>query len=139
MTQNISVCVSRRPQIDEKLLRAYLLLGARDADLSAMLGVSISTMRRLFGPTLIKVRAERRTNIRKMVWEKAKDGNTALLIWLAKNELEPTEEIDGGQSPRQRKRINFQRFAEEFQREFQTTHDVGRNARAESVETDGSG
>ncbi len=126
---------SASASVDEKLLRMYLLLGARDADLSAMLGISISTLRRYFGETLRKVRAERRTNIRRMVWQKAKDGNVPLLIWLARQELERDEEPAAVVRRPNRKRFDYQRFVQEFQR----VHDIDRNAGDRSAQADGSG
>ena len=123
-----------KPKLDEKLLRQYVLLGARDADLAALLDISVSTLRRGFGEALKKIRAEKRNNVRKMVWKKAQDGNTALITWLAKHELEK-EDVPVVEKPTRRKRFDFKSFAEEFKKFHGETQQAGERP----AQADGSG
>jgi len=123
-----------KPSLDENQLKNYLMLGAKDADLAAMLDVSVSTLRRYFGQTLKKLRAQRRKNIGTMVWNKALKGNTALITWLANNELKNQEEAVE-HAPKRRKRFDFRRFAEEFDK----FHDAPQQAGERNAQADGSG
>ncbi len=120
--------------LDEKLLRTYLLLGARDAELAALLDISVATLRRRFGESLKKVRAERRNKVRTMVWKKAQDGNTALITWLAKHELEK-EDVPVAEKPRRRKRFDFKLFVSEFTK----FHGAPQQAGERPAQADGSG
>ena len=116
------------------MLRTYLLLGARDADLAALLDISVATLRRRFGESLKKVRAEKRNKVRSMVWKKAQDGNTALITWLAKHELEK-EDVPVAERPRRRKRFDFKLFVLEFKKFHGATQQAGERP----AQADGSG
>jgi hypothetical protein len=100
--------------------------------------ISVTTLRRRFGESLKRVRAERRNNVRGMVWKKARDGNTALITWLAKHELEK-EDAPVVEKPQRRKRFDFELFVVEFKKFHGATgHDIGQ-AGERPAEADGSG
>ena len=58
--------------------------GSPNHEIAALLNISPSTLKRRFGPVLTKRRAERRLELRRMQWNAAKNGNTAMLIFLGK-------------------------------------------------------
>ena len=86
---------------------------------------SVASLRRRFGKVLTKLRAERRTQINKMVWESAKGGNATLLTWLGKVELGWSDEKNEPlvAPPTRKKPFDFHAFALEFERLFGTPSD----------------
>jgi DNA-binding CsgD family transcriptional regulator len=82
-----------RPKIplDEEAIAQMALDGARTTDISDRLGVDEGTIRKGYSEILRKKRAERRMNLRRKQYEKAMKGDTAMLVWLGKNELDQAD------------------------------------------------
>lgn len=62
--------------------------GAKDKDIAAELGVAVTTLKRHFGPILVKQRALRRMTLAGAQLKYALKGNPAMLIWLGKQAIE---------------------------------------------------
>lgn len=99
-------------------------LGADDADVAAVLGISVAALNKRFGRAIVRARAERRTHIRKLVWTAVTDGNVPLLVWLGKAELgwtqPPSRESHLESKPRRKEFDN-----DAFELEFARTHGAG--------------
>ena len=112
--------------IDPKRLEACIMLGASDADLALMFDFTPRALQRLHGEMIQRLRAERRTQIRRLVWESAKESNPTLLTWLGKTELGWTElrvdEPSDGSMHRKPKPFDFAAFAVEFERLLAAKH-----------------
>lgn len=82
-----------RPKIkfDEDRIGDLAYRGASNREIAALVGCDDKTLGNRFSALLTKKRAERRTEIREWQTREAKAGNTALLIWLGKVELDQTE------------------------------------------------
>lgn len=79
---------------DEKTIAKLALDGASNRDIAALLGCDESTIRDRFPALLHKKRAERRMEIRKAQFKSMKDGNSTMLVWLGKQELNQTDKIE---------------------------------------------
>lgn len=77
--------------IDEERVAQMALDGAKNSTIAAALGVDDQTIKSRFSPLLDKKRAERKLNILRWQNEKARRGDTTMLIWLGKQELEQTD------------------------------------------------
>lgn len=80
-----------KAQIDENEVALLAYEGASNRDIAALLGVDHQTIANRFSPLLGKKRAERRLALRQMQWAKAEAGDSTMLIWLGKNELDQTD------------------------------------------------
>ena len=78
-------------QIDEERVAEMALKGARNTDIADFIGVDEATIRNRFSEILTKKRAERRYNLRRKQYDKAMLGDTTMLVWLGKNELDQTD------------------------------------------------
>jgi hypothetical protein len=72
----------------ENAVAAAAFDGSPNHEIAALLEISPSTLKRRFGPILTKRRAERRLELRRLQWNLAKNGNTAMLIFLGKQSEE---------------------------------------------------
>lgn len=77
--------------IDEERVGEMALKGAKNSEIAHILGVDDQTIEKRFSLILIKKRAERRYNLKRKQYEKAMLGDTTMLVWLGKNELEQTD------------------------------------------------
>jgi len=66
-------------------------LGSPDAEIAAIIGCRPRKLERRYGTVIRQARAAGAADLRKLQWEKAKDGNVPMLIWLGRQML--------GQSP----------------------------------------
>jgi len=82
-----------RPKVplDEDAIAQMALDGAKNTDIADRLGVDEGTIRKGYSEILRKKRAERRMNLRRKQYEKAIRGDTVMLIWLGKNELDQSD------------------------------------------------
>lgn len=83
-----------KKEIDEKIVRAMAFAGSPTTEIGEYLGIPESTIRRRCGEILTKVRARRHTRLRQLQWKAAKNGSTAMMIWLGKQELGQSDKIE---------------------------------------------
>jgi hypothetical protein len=83
-----------RPEkpIDEGLVRRLCAIHCTDEEIAAVLGVSVRTLRRRkksaeLGEAMSVGKAEGRVTLRRLQFQAAQNGNTAMLIWLGKQLL----------------------------------------------------
>lgn len=67
--------------------------GASNRDIAAIIGCDESTIRERYPAILLKTRAERHMMIRDAQNHALKQGNTAMLIWLGKQELKQVDKV----------------------------------------------
>lgn len=77
--------------INEKMVAKLALRGNNNCDIAAYFGVDESTIRERFPEILRKNRALRRARLRAKQYEQALKGNTTMLIWLGKQELDQAD------------------------------------------------
>jgi len=65
--------------------------GCQTGTIATLTGIPDESLRRNFGELLVKKRAERKLYLRKSQDKEASKGNSALLIFLGKNELEQAD------------------------------------------------
>ena len=82
-----------RPKVplDEDAIAQMALDGAKNTDIADRLGVDEGTIRKGYSEILRKKRAERRMNLRRKQYEKAIRGDTVMLVWLGKNDLDQSD------------------------------------------------
>jgi hypothetical protein len=83
-----------KANIDVEVVKAMASVGATNTDIADYIGVSDVTIRNRFFDVLLKCRADRRNKLREMQWQAAQKGNTAMLIWLGKQELGQSEKVE---------------------------------------------
>lgn len=80
--------------IPEDEVASLALKGAKNAEIAAYFGVDEATIGRRFAKLLTKKRSVRRMNLRAAQTDKALGGDTTMLIWLGKNDLEQTDKVE---------------------------------------------
>jgi hypothetical protein len=74
--------------IDEDQVFRLAVFGCTNREIASFFDCSTDTIERRFAAQMDKGRMEGRTRLRRKIWQEAiEKGNTALLIFLAKNEL----------------------------------------------------
>ena len=80
--------------IDEFKVAELAAQGARNSEIAFILGVDDETIKSRFSRLLEKKRAERRVWLRNLQNAKAEQGDTTMMIWLGKNDLEQTDKAE---------------------------------------------
>lgn len=80
--------------IPEEEVAELALKGAKNAEIAAFFGVDEATIGRRFAKLLTKKRSIRRMHLRGIQTDKALSGDTTMLIWLGKNELDQTDKVE---------------------------------------------
>lgn len=87
--------MARHPAvIDEEEVATLAFKGASNNEIAFLLGVDDQTIINRFSKLLSKKRAERRVWLRELQNSKAGSGDTTMLIWLGKNNLEQTDKME---------------------------------------------
>lgn len=76
-----------KAKFDRKLVRTLASFGCTQDEIAIACGISESTLKRNGREELDAGYAEMKRSLRRWQYEAAKDGNTALLIWLGKQYL----------------------------------------------------
>lgn len=80
-------------QIDERVVRAMAIVGGTLGEIAAYFGCSGTHIDRMYGDIIKEAKASRRLRLRQAQWQKAtEDRDTAMLIWLGKQELNQYDE-----------------------------------------------
>lgn len=92
-----------RPQKTAALTEAQIVelatLGCTDSEIAALAGLDEATVKRSFAPLLKNGRAVLRHGLRKAQIEKAKGGDTTMLIWLGKQYLDQRDKTEHSADP----------------------------------------
>lgn len=80
--------------IDIEKVADLALRGASNNEIAHLLDVDDQTIINRFSKLLDKKRAERRVWLRDLQSNKAKQGDTTMLIWLGKNILDQTDKVE---------------------------------------------
>lgn len=75
------------PPLSAKLVEQYAYAGGSDGEIAARFLIDESSLRRRFADVLRAARAVRHLQLRKHQFDLAREGNTAMLTWLGRNEL----------------------------------------------------
>jgi hypothetical protein len=81
-------------EIDLKLVQSLARIGCTHAEIGTIAGVSEQTIRRRCRKEVDAGYDEMRMSLRRWQYEKAKEGNVAMLIWLGKQHLGQRDKID---------------------------------------------
>jgi hypothetical protein len=76
-----------KTEIDRKRVEALAGIGCTVAEMAMVLGCSKEILERRFATSIEKGRAEAKASLRRMQWQAAQKGSTAMLIWLGKQIL----------------------------------------------------
>ena len=79
--------------LDAETVKSNAQLGCTTGQIAAILGCKRGTIERRFGKLIARTRAEQVAALSKMQWDKAKEGNVPMLIWLGKQWLNQSERI----------------------------------------------
>jgi hypothetical protein len=80
-------------EIEERVVRAMALVGGTMPEIAAYFGCHENTISKRFGHIILEARASRKLRLRQAQWIKAtEDRDTAMLIWLGKQELKQFDE-----------------------------------------------
>lgn len=82
---------ARKRQIDMAEVAKYAFNGCYDKTIARLTGIPETTLKRRCGDLISQKRAERKNNLREMQNKAAAGGNTAMLIFLGKNDLGQTD------------------------------------------------
>lgn len=77
--------------LDEDRIARLAFTGCKNSEIAHILGCDDETLKNNFSPILDKKRAERKAALRSKQTEKALTGDTPMLIFLGKNDLEQTD------------------------------------------------
>lgn len=83
-----------RTEIDLRLVQSLARIGCTHAEIGTIAGVSEQTIRRRCRKEVDAGYDEMRMSLRRWQYEKAKEGNVAMLIWLGKQHLGQRDKID---------------------------------------------
>jgi predicted transcriptional regulator len=87
-----------RPPIELNLkqIQAAAAIGCTQEDIARLVGVSERTISRRADAreAIAQGMAVMRTSLRRMQWEKAKDGNVTMMIWLGKQMLGQKDRVE---------------------------------------------
>ena len=76
-----------KKQIDETTVRRLAEIHCTVEEIASVVGCSKDTLERRFADIIDEGKAEGKSSLRRMQWEAAQKGNTAILIWLGKQLL----------------------------------------------------
>jgi hypothetical protein len=85
--------------IDVIKVERYAGKGAPDSDIAAALEITEEELSRHCGNLLRKVRATRRIALRQRQQQVALEGNTTMLTWLGKHDLQQNDKHEGAAEP----------------------------------------
>lgn len=81
-------------QFDHALVEQLAAIGCTQEEIGTIVGVTDRTLRKRASDAIAKGHDRMRVSLRRWQYEKAKDGNVAMLIWLGKQYLGQRERID---------------------------------------------
>ena len=87
---------SGRPkkQVDLALIENLSAIFCTQAEISAISGVSIRTLQRNYDAYIKKGLERGKSSLRRMQWDKCREGNTTMMIWLGKQYLGQTDKTE---------------------------------------------
>ena len=85
-----------RPKIiiDEKVVANLASIGCTQEEIASVLGVSRRTLQRHFAQIIEENKNKGKASLRRKMFEIALKGNSNMLIWLSKNELNMRDKIE---------------------------------------------
>jgi len=86
-----------KAQLDMKMVENLAAIGCTQDEIATIVGVSLPTLRKHARAAIDSGHEKMRVSLRRWQYEKAKDGNVTMLIWLGKQYL--------GQSDRHEQKI----------------------------------
>ena len=85
-----------RKEIDWELVKSLAEIQCTQEEIASTIGVALSTLKQY--PEFSTIHKEGiesgKKSLRRLQWEKAKSGNTAMLIWLGKQYLGQRDRVD---------------------------------------------
>ena len=83
-----------RLDIDPKQVKALSSIGCTQEEIAAVMGCTVRTLQKRFRLEMRQGMETMRMSLRRWQYEKAKDGNVAMLIWLGKQYLGQRDKHD---------------------------------------------
>ena len=80
-----------KTEIDRKRVETLAGIGCTVGEMAVVLGCSKEILERRFATSIEKGRAEAKASLRRMQWQAAQKGSTAMLIWLGKQVLDQND------------------------------------------------
>jgi predicted transcriptional regulator len=81
-------------KIDEKQVEGLAGINCTVEEIASVLGCSKDTLERRFAAAIKRGRHNGKSSLRRMMWEKAKEGNITMMIWLSKQLLGYTDKVE---------------------------------------------
>lgn len=73
--------------IDDEQVEALAGINCTMEEIATVLGCSVDTISRRFAEAVKRGREQGRSSLRRYMWEKVKEGNVVMMIWLSKQIL----------------------------------------------------
>lgn len=83
-----------RKPIDAEQVRKLAMINCSYAEIAAVVGCNESTLTRRFAQVIKEGREQGRSSLKRMMWEAAQKGNTAMLIFLSKQLLGYSDKVE---------------------------------------------
>lgn len=80
--------------IDEANLLKLARMHCTNWEIAAFFDADVKTIERRFHPLLEKGRQEGKISLKRVMWTKALEGNTTMMVWLSKNCLGYTDKVE---------------------------------------------
>lgn len=135
-----------RKKADADQIRKLAAIGCTVEEIETVLAVSKRTLERRYAAAIAAGRNIGRRSLRRLQWAQAKEGNTAMLIWLGKQLLGQTNRIlaehsgPEGQPIQHQHQIDVQELTDDELIQLQAIQEAAaaRRAAAERATADGS-
>lgn len=83
-----------RKQINEDQVESLAAINCTVEEIASVLECSKDTLERRFAASIKKGREKGRSSLRRLMWDKAQNGNITMMIWLSKQLLGYTDRVD---------------------------------------------
>ena len=84
----------KKYEIDTEEITKLARFGCTNTEIGHFFGCSPDLIEKSYSEFLLKGRAEQKLRLRQLQWKAAEKGNAAILIWLGKNMLGQSDQVE---------------------------------------------
>ena len=81
-------------EIDEKLVEKLASIHCTMEEIGSTVGCSVDTLERRFAEIIKRGKDKGKSSLRRLMWEKAQNGNVTMMIWLSKQTLGMRDRVE---------------------------------------------
>ena len=81
-------------EIDESLVEKLASIHCTMEEIGSVVGCSVDTLERRFADIIKRGKDKGKSSLRRVMWQKAQDGNATMMIWLSKQHLGMSDKIE---------------------------------------------